>query len=244
MRWAISSHQCDFFQNNELIEFENFLSTAQTHKLMSVCKNGIETRLGITAHEDFKRNPEEVFMKGRDLFRENLNLKKQICDSKFSRIAAELTHATNLRLACDQLIASTHFVQYFLPQARHFNEFMKQPHSLMDLTSFQGVVCGVMLCLSKDQEATIEGPEKEQSLKLSVYPAKPGNAVFFKPSHTFSFQDLYGKEDALYLLIVYCQAKTTYVFQPNDIHTHALKNLGYVFGDSLTEKYHPTVYRR
>jgi hypothetical protein len=45
-------------------------------------------------------------------------------------------------------------------------------------------------------------------------------------------------------MIVYCTDKTVYVLEKRDPHTHALKKLGYGFGDRLEEKTHPIIFNR
>ena len=42
-----------------------------------------------------------------------------------------------------------------------------------------------------------------------------------------------------YLLIVYAQRTTLYWPEPADPHAHGLKRLGYVFGDRLSDEFHP-----
>ncbi len=46
-----------------------------------------------------------------------------------------------------------------------------------------------------------------------------------------------------YFVIGWAEDKALYVFQPSDHYTHELKKRGYVFGDRLIERWHPTLTR-
>lgn len=45
------------------------------------------------------------------------------------------------------------------------------------------------------------------------------------------------------LLVAFADEKARYKLQENDPHTHALKKLGYGFGDRLTEETHPLIVK-
>lgn len=249
MRWTVSSKQREFFQRTQLIEFDGLLTKAQTALLVENSKKILSQRLGVSQYELHKKTPEEVFMHGRDLSRATPLIKKEVGSSQLARIAAELTEQSSLRLAYDQMISSTHFLSYSNTPTSPFNELIKNKFSLLECSSFQGLLCGLLLCLSKAGSTPEEPipPEDEANVDaetpLSIFPARPGNGVFFHPSLPLSFDSIYGQQDALYMLIAYSQPRTVYIHQPNDPHTHFLKTLGYVFGDKLMEKFHPTVYR-
>ncbi|QLH36192.1 MAG: hypothetical protein HWD61_08680 [Parachlamydiaceae bacterium] len=45
------------------------------------------------------------------------------------------------------------------------------------------------------------------------------------------------------MLLAFADFRTVYILNENDPHTHTLKHLGYVFGDKLSDKLNPIVYR-
>ena len=66
---------------------------------------------------------------------------------------------------------------------------------------------------------------------------KAGKGLFFLPD--LPLPPITGPT----FLLVYCKAKTLYVEEKNDPHLHALKKLGYAYGDALTAETHPIVYK-
>jgi hypothetical protein len=46
-----------------------------------------------------------------------------------------------------------------------------------------------------------------------------------------------------FLLFLYAEEDALYTLNPLDPHTHALKRMGYVFGDRLKETTHPHLIR-
>lgn len=68
-----------------------------------------------------------------------------------------------------------------------------------------------------------------------------GHAFFAKfPVNT---ETLPLKPNERYFVIGWADEKAQYMLEPKDPHTHELKKLGYVFGDRLQEKWHPTLIR-
>ena len=77
-----------------------------------------------------------------------------------------------------------------------------------------------------------------------IFSAKAGNGVFFSPQATIDFQILFTKRQGFaYILVVYVQSTTVYILNTNDPHAHTLKKYGYVFGDKLSDKSNPIIYR-
>ncbi len=86
---------------------------------------------------------------------------------------------------------------------------------LNEKSSIQKVACGLLLDLSE----------------------KKGSGTFFSPE--FSFPLTYPS-----LLIVYVKEKALYIHEEKDPYNHALKKLGYGFGDRLQSDTHPIVFGR
>jgi len=77
----------------------------------------------------------------------------------------------------------------------------------------------------------------------TVFPAKPGNAIFFQPHLEFDLEKLLEQPNQRYYLIVYTQHLSLYYPQPGDPFGHVLKKRGYNFNDKLNDKLHPVIYR-
>jgi len=236
MRWNLSSQQKDFFQKQQMIEFDELLTEAQTASLAESCHRALGTNLGIAPAEVSKKSPEEIFTNGRDLSRQEPLIRKIATNPHIAEIAAELTHQPLLKLAYDQVISFTDS-----PKSKHnaqspFAGLLENPPSLQEMSCFQDLLCGLLICVSNER--------KGENDNLSPFSCKPGSGVFITPALRLSLEELYGDHEALYLLITYASPRSVYILQPSDPNTHNLKKLGYVFGDRLSEKFHPTVYRR
>lgn len=68
-----------------------------------------------------------------------------------------------------------------------------------------------------------------------------GRGIYFAPALDTGVLPL--EANKKYFLIVWADARAQYILQQQDPHTHELKKLGYVFGDRLKEKWHPTIIR-
>jgi hypothetical protein len=236
MRWNLSSQQKDFFQKQQMIEFDELLTETQTTSLAESCHRALGANLGVAPTEVSKKSPEEIFTHGRDLSRQEPLIRKIVTNPHIAEIAAELTHQPLLKLAYDQVLSFTLSPKSDQNTQSPFVSLLESPPSLQEMSCFQDILCGLLICLSNEKN------EKNDS--LSPFSCKPGSGVFFTPTLRLSLDQLYGDHEALYLLIAYASPRSVYIFQPSDPNTHNLKKLGYVFGDRLSEKFHPTVYRR
>lgn len=116
--------------------------------------------------------------------------------------------------------------------------------TLKQMSSIQGIVSGLILTLSDTpSEKELLKTEEDHSV-LTPYPGKIGSGLFFFPNVPLSFDYLLETPGISQLLIVYTKETALYIHNPMDPHTHALKKLGYVFGDRLRSSTHPIVYQR
>jgi hypothetical protein len=66
-----------------------------------------------------------------------------------------------------------------------------------------------------------------------------GSGIAFSPELAWHGQETELACPGPFLLIAYATPAANYVLEPNDPHTHALKHLGLVYGEPLSEKTHP-----
>lgn len=99
----------------------------------------------------------------------------------------------------------------------------KNPLNLIEASSIRRVVCGLTLQL--DKASTAESP---------LVPKKQGSGVFFSPFCQLNFP-----EHCHLLMIAYTERTSQYIHEKRDPNLHALKKLGYVFGDRLKNDTHP-----
>jgi hypothetical protein len=95
--------------------------------------------------------------------------------------------------------------------------------NLIEASAVQKIVCGLTLQL--DPTFSTENP---------LVPKKRGAGVFFSPFCKLDFPT-----DCHLFMIAYTVKIAQYVYEPHAPNMHALKQLGYVFGDRLRVDTHP-----
>jgi len=211
MKYEISSSHRHFYENNGLLEIEDLVQAAQ----LEAINRQIDKILS-------KRGKARFF--DHDLWRECEEMRKFVCQRRFSEIAIQLTGGRSLVLGYDQLLSGSSP----LPELHLAN--------LRDFSAYQGVKCGLVVCLQGKLETTEES--------LSLFPFQPGNVVFFTPEIELDLSPIKEAAGHRYLLITYCDPNSLYVYNDKDPFAHFPKAFGYVFGDRLLEKSHPIVYRQ
>lgn len=227
MRFASASEHRDFFRKQHLIEFEDLLSEAQLKLLLAAIDSTLASRLKTYSKKAMQLSAMDLFMAGRDLWRSSEAIKRVVLAKQLAEMVFDLMEIKPLRLGYDQLIAVNSLEDQSLVGL--------EPKSLQAMSCLQGVLCGIMLCLSSS--ANSDSPQ------TSLFPNKAGNAVFFSAEVEIDFKLLNQHLGQRYLLIAYTQPTALYVSNPCDPNVHSLKSLGYNFGDKLTDKLHPIVYR-
>lgn len=232
MKFATSSEHRDFFYKNGLIELEGLVSPAQLVEINKSIDESLEKRLAKPLR---KATSEEVFSAGRDLWRISDVLKRLSTNSRMAQLATELTGTRNLRLGYEQFFPETKrlFDSQALPGT--YYSYVRQQKTLNEISCLQDIACGLLLCLS--------GTPTETADKQTIFSSTPGNGVYFNPQLAIDFNAIELSGNQRYLLIVYAEASSVYLLNESDPHTHALKHLGYVFGDKLHERLNPTVFR-
>lgn len=217
MRYSISNEQRAYFERETFIELEGLLTDKQLIAINTGIKDALTKKL-----KAGENTPNDLFMAGRDLWRENESVQKIVLSSQFGTLAGQLLDQKSLRIGCDQL---------FPPPTKSnstYDILVQRRHLLDELFSFQGIACGLMLAL-EDQPGTTFG----------ILPSKAGNGVYFLPNCPIDLALL----SRPCLMIIYLQPSSAYYFKAADPLSHAMKKLGYSTGSQLQDKTHPIVYR-
>ncbi|MBA3721837.1 MAG: hypothetical protein H0W88_05495 [Parachlamydiaceae bacterium] len=242
MKFAIAKEHRDFFNKHGGVEFDNFLTPEQVNQFNSAIDLALSQRLDVEVEKLRKVNSEQLFINGRDLWRLNTDLRKLVSQPRLAEIASELIESKPLRLGYDQLFPARHSANWSNTTANQvYSNFLLQSTSLEQISCLQGVLCGVMLCLSSPSQTQLENIEEEEG--LDIFPSQAGNALFFQPTALFNLRKLLRHSEQRYYLVVYTQTQANYIFQSGDPLTHELKHLGYVLNDKLTDKLNPIIYR-
>ena len=253
MRFAVHSSHSNFFKQHRYIEFQDLLSEKQIEALTESIETHLASRLGVPSDKLNMQTAEALYSAGRDLWRDSPIIKKVVHENRFGEIAAQLFDKPSVRLAYDQTWRCGSYAPTTL---------ITPVASLNEISSFQGLLGGLVLCLSdgtRKKPETVEPstpapiklrPAKPEWLPikpvvlptLDIFPYEPGSGIFFNGNAAFSSEALSKGAHQLYLLIAYTAPVTVYRAQGKDIHTHSLKKLGYGFGDRLTAPKHPIIY--
>lgn len=219
MKLAVVLEHHVFFRQNGYIEFEELISPRLLEELKEQIKNSLNKKI------EKNPSPEKFFLEGRDLWRENESLKKIIFQPSFATIAAELVAQRPLRIAYDQ------FFPELTSRTTLYKNFVSTPRSLNEFSSLDGIACGMLLCLSQKEN--------------SSYPTllKPGNALFFRADCPMDFNELVQRPNSSYHMIAYSKERSIYEKQDIDPHAYAFKDLGYSFGERLSDKLNPILCR-
>lgn len=216
MSAAIGPEHRHFFTKNHYIEFEDLikdvdLTYEHIDKVLSDrTKKIIETR-----------TPKELFIAGRDLFRDDPIVKKISLSRSLAQIASLLFDTSPVRIAYDQSLRTTTLTR--APFAH--------PFSLAQVSCFQPILCGVIIRLSHDPNPP------------AFLPQRVGSGVFFQPDFSLPWSSFFQAPCQSFLLIAYAPTQCRYVMTHDDLHVHSLKKLGFGFGDALKQDTHPILYK-
>lgn len=105
MRFALAKEHRDYYAHHHWIEFEEILSKAEVEALQKSIKALLAKRL--KKPHTLSALPRELYALGRDLFREDPEIKKITCKRALAETASSLFKHSSLRLAFDQYIEET-----------------------------------------------------------------------------------------------------------------------------------------
>lgn len=255
MKFTVAKEHRDFFRKHFRIEFSNLLTVEQCQQLMAERLVVLSERLKVSKANFKTTSPSNQFMAGFDLWRGNVALKKLILQKSLAEVAAELLEVRALRIGYDQLIPKLPTIGVSANDDPYRN-WLSQTSTLQDISSIQGLMAGLIICLKAPQIAEIPIETLTTDLELdqappplvptailapSYFSTTVGNGVYFSPDAPLDFIDLQSRPGYSYLLIAYTKATSVYYKKENDPHTNEFRQLGYNFGDRLSDRYHPLI---
>ena len=241
MKFSTAKEHRDFFQKNGWIEFEGLLSNEQLRAANQSIDQVLAERLNISPERIKFVSSEKIYLHGRDVWRQHPLLQKFVAQMRFAEIATELIEKKPLRLGYDQILPAYQEPPFSQKNVQVYSHFIEHTLSLQTVSCLQGVACGLMIMLGEEKGSVVE---KEKSVEgIDVFPSQPGNVIFFQPHISIDWSCLAARLEQRFYLVVYTLANAHYQLEPCDPHTHALKQLGYIFNDKLSDKLNPIVYR-
>lgn len=217
MRFELSDSFRNFFSKNHLIEFEEILSLDEADLLSSKIDALLPSALGKTPLQCASNK--ELWAAGRDQWKQDPEIKKILLKSRIGEIASFLFKRKQIRFAYTQSIVTGSLQD--LPFAEN--------HTLAEISSMDPILGGVFLSLNSPDESF------EEEILPDFRKQKKGRALFFSATQPIPFPELFRQKGQKTLLICFTEQRVRYKMQPLDVHTHALKKLGYTFGDLILE---------
>jgi hypothetical protein len=232
MHFTVVRDHREFFRKHHWIECDGLLSQEDQRRLAEGVSKVVTARSEAKTptpglNKAFDKN---YFDCGHDLWRQSPDVKKVVVNRNLASIAGELTEQKPLRLGYDTLFPAVGKQALNNP----YEELLKTTPTLEEISCLQGIVCGLMLCVS--------GESSISDVPTSLFSRTPGSGVFFTPGWPLPLHEIYQNPGFTYLLIVYVKSNAVYFAQQGDPHLYDFRNLGYDFGDRLKEPIHPIVY--
>lgn len=251
MKFTVAKEHRDFYRKHFRIEFNNLLSAELCHQLMAERLVVLSERLKVSKANFKTTSASSQFMAGFDLWRGNATLKRIILQKSLAEISAELLEVRALRMGYDQLIPALPRIAVSTSDDPYCI-WLSQILPLQDISSIQGIMAGLIICIKapiqndSTELETIPEVLEAEAIKSpiaipSLFSTALGNGVYFSPETPLDFSDLAARQGYTYLLITYTKGISVYCKKDNDPHTNAFRQLGYNFGDRLSDRYHPLI---
>lgn len=234
MRFGLIKQHHDFFHRHHYLECEDLLSENEVKILKTALEETLAKRVRSSSQHLEKINAKELYLAGLDGWRDDSRIKKVTLRSTLAEIASQLFKVRSVRIAYDQMIYASNTPQKIFDHSL----------TLQEMGSIQKVIGGLMLNLAApslpvNQEIL---NIQEDMTTLIPLPRSEGSGIFFSPNLPLSLDYLTEMPHISQLLIVYTEDNALYIHNPLDLHRHALKKMGYGFGDHLRTTTHPIIY--
>ena len=220
MRFSLTKEHKEFFYKHLFIEFEEVLSPDQIASLKVSIQH-------VMAKRDSKIYKEGTPLIGRDLFRDDKDIRKFILSKNFAHVVKDLCSKDSLRMAFDQ----------------YLNPKKTGPKFFSKLSSFKEASCladtyAILIFKLSGKEFT--RPEEGPFLPS---PHKVGSLLIVHPDKILNFEGLLESSDDELYIITYGSDKLLYRPSNLDPAEPLIKRMGYAYGDLMKEQTHPIVYR-
>lgn len=230
MQFSVLSDHIAFFHTHHYIVFEKLAKKNALVTLASDLKEMLHNRLKKENKVFLESSINDLFLAGRDSWRESQIAKSWTLKSQFATIASQLTKKKPLYIGYDQVLLHSSMKTPILPP------FFSSSLSISSRSCLQGIACALLLQISP--LSVEEGHLSDNPLSSLVQ----GSGIFFHPDFPFSLEYFQPPNRlCMQFLIVYIEKNAIYKRENRDPHTHALKKWGYQFGDRISQTTHPCV---
>lgn len=221
MRSIVAAEHRYFFSKNGFIEFEDFFTEEKIKTLEQMGMLALGKRVRCLPENLFHSDPDPLFLAGRDLWRDDPQIQKQLLFPTLSMIASSLLQENTLRIAFDHLMVFS----------GKCPKGLEKTVSLDEISSIYPLRCGCIFYLTP--------PQISPDSKFIPVVKTPKSVLFFRSNLPIEWSKLYAQPHCIAWIIAFAAEKAHYRLQKADPCVHALKKLGYGFGDALSHETHP-----
>lgn len=232
MKILVAEKQRDHFLAHQHVAFEELLTQKQLAAINSSLDRALASRLGVAPSAVWQQPEAKLFLSGRECWRSDEDLQRWVCLPLLGRLVADAIRRRPLRLAYDQLFQSTQERPWKAEQQQVLEDFLSMPNSLDATSCCQGLAAGLFLRLT---------PPSSEEGESDPYLRAAGDGLLVGPSFPVNFSQFYRLKNQRYLLIAYADHQARYICRKEDPHVHDWKQMGYAFGDKLTQPFHPLI---
>jgi len=230
MKYGIANEHKDFFDRHRAIEFDAILSPDECIQIVNAIRCTLSEKLAVEQANIFEQNPLNLYEAGRDLWRQSVAIKHMISQRSFAQLAFQLLKKKPLRIAYDQYFPS---LKRGMKRGK-YADFLRNRSSLKEISSLQGIVCGLFFFL---HSCPVESAE------TICFPHQRGSLVILHPEAKIEWPLLLDSDSEGYYLVVYGGAKTFYIRNCADPLAGFLVPQGYSSGDRLIDEKNPVILR-
>lgn len=217
MRFATHLDHKKFFYKNRHIAFLEILSEKEILSLKKGADLLLSQRCKCAETALIKKPTHDLFLQGRDFWREDPSCKKIALHPNLANISASLVGAHSLRMGYDHYLSKG-------VDALHLESC-----SLQEISSISKIVGGMLFRLSGESSENESFPT----------PKKPGDAIFYHPDFLMDWKELFGQIGNSFYLVIYAEEEARYVPTEKDPLPYFLKKAGYMQGEFLKNNLNP-----
>lgn len=240
MRSITAKEHRDYFQKNGSIHFTGLVSEHQHDNIRSWIEEALCQKLGVEKRKLLQYPFVDQFKAGRDISRENQNLRQFVTQAKFAEIASELIERKPLRLAYDQFFPAYHPSLLDNESSSSIFNFFRQTTPLETISSVEGICSGFILAFNQSENRPAHNVVSEE---IDIFSLDKNQILFFDTSKPINFNRFFDHINQAFYMVVYSKQLSYYRLNEKDPNTHVLKHTGYIYNDQLNDKLNPIVYR-
>lgn len=209
MRFAIRNQHKRIYQDDRMIEFGGFLTAKQCKDLKAAIHASMAIRLKVDPRVPAKLPPRDIYMAGRDLYRDTAAVKNLATSQNMAQILGDLLGMKNFFLAFDQFLIADSSIP-----------FLPKKNSIEDVCCFKNLACTLIIRLSESKADTMDA----LSEPFAGWPTEQGSVYVVEGNWPLAGL---ARDSGEYLMLVYGTERCVYRENKDDAHSNSYKHVLY-----------------